>query len=489
MATAAVTGRVNLRYLVNSVIAVAIMAFFRFIPPFGSLTPLGMTLLGIFIGLIYAWICVDMVWPSVLGLAMVGFTSYAEGGVASVFTAVISNDVVQMLLWLLVFAAILTTSGISDQLAKRLVGSKLCKGRPWVLSVFIYLAALICSSFGSGFAVVLVCWSFVYSISKEVGYTKKDKWPRMMIVGVVIGCVLGLAGMPFQPAVVGAFGYLFAASGGTIQSFNYLEYIAFACLFFSVSSVLYFLLCRFIVNPDMSKLKKVVNVVAREPFDARQRIAIASLLLLFAFMVVPSLLPEGAAKGFLDNVGMTAFVLALAAGVSALRDGGGKPYFDFSLLCKEGIFWPMIFMIATAVYMGIALSSAGTGFNETVLAVFSPLLANSNPFLFCLMVSLIALVLTNFLSNAVTSAITVPVVYPFAVALGINPIVPVVLIIYATEMGLLLPCSSPSAAMLYGNETWLTAKDIVQQGSIGILAAALALLVCIQPAMALFTLP
>ena len=43
--------------------------------------------------------------------------------------------------------------------------------------------------------------------------------------------------------------------------------------------------------------------------------------------------------------------------------------------------------------------------------------------------------------------------------------------------------------MLYGNETWLTAKDIVQQGSIGILAAALALLVCIQPAMALFTLP
>ena len=126
MATAAVTGRVNLRYLVNSVIAVAIMAFFRFIPPFGSLTPLGMTLLGIFIGLIYAWICVDMVWPSVLGLAMVGFTSYAEGGVASVFTAVISNDVVQMLLWLLVFAAILTTSGISDQLAKRLVGGRNC---------------------------------------------------------------------------------------------------------------------------------------------------------------------------------------------------------------------------------------------------------------------------------------------------------------------------------------------------------------------------
>lgn len=475
----------NARYFANSIISVSVMVLFRFIPPLGSMTPLGMALLGIFIGLVWAWVTVDMIWPSVLALVLVGFTGFSDAGVAGVLTMVAGNGVVQMLVCLLVFSAILTTSGISEQLARRLVSLRICEGHPWVLTVCIYLAALVCSAVGSGFAVVLVCWDLVYGIAREVGYDRHDKWPRMAIIAVVIGSVHGLAGMPFQAAVVGAFGYLAAASGVPVVSYDYLAFILFACLFFAVASALYFLACKLILRPDLSKLRDARVAGEIRPFDARQRLALGLLGALFVYMVVPSLLPAGALRVFLEGLGLTPFVLALIGVAVMVRGRDGLPLFSFGELARRGLQWPMIFMIATAVFMGIALSSEGTGFTATMVGLFSPLLAGTGPFAFCVMVIVVASVVTNLLSNAVTSAVTIPVMYPFAVALGIDPIVPVALIIHATEMGLLLPCSSPNGALLYGNQEWLSTRDVVSQSLIAIVTTIAALVICIEPAFAL----
>ena len=49
---------------------------FGFLPPFGDITPLGMHVLGIFLGTIFGWIMFEMAWPSfvaLLGLAWVGY--------------------------------------------------------------------------------------------------------------------------------------------------------------------------------------------------------------------------------------------------------------------------------------------------------------------------------------------------------------------------------------------------------------------------------
>lgn len=36
---------------------------FGFLPPFGDITPLGMHVLGIFLGTIFGWIMFEMAWP------------------------------------------------------------------------------------------------------------------------------------------------------------------------------------------------------------------------------------------------------------------------------------------------------------------------------------------------------------------------------------------------------------------------------------------
>ena len=51
----------NTAYYINSAIGVAVMLFFGYLPTFSTVTPMGMKILGIYIGLLYLaaqkWYC------------------------------------------------------------------------------------------------------------------------------------------------------------------------------------------------------------------------------------------------------------------------------------------------------------------------------------------------------------------------------------------------------------------------------------------------
>lgn len=471
----------NTKYFINSAIAVALMVCFRFIPPFGAMTPLGMELLGIFLGLLYAWITVDMIWPSIVGLVLIGFSGYVEtGGVAAVLTSVVSNPVLQMLIWLFAFSAIIEITGLGAQLAKRLIGSKLCKGRPWLLSVFIFVAAALVAALGNGIAAILLCWSFVYSISKQAGYTKADKWPRMMVVAVLIAVVAGVASMPFQAGVIGPFAYLYAASGDAINSFNSFQYMVFGILYLVLLTAVFFLLLRVVFRPDMSRLATVDNQMDVEPFTTEQKVALAAFVGLILVVVLPSVLPAGnPLKAVLDQIGLAGLTLLLIAVVTFLRNKEGKALVTFKQLADAGIPWPAIFMIGTAIYTGTALASAGTGFTDTLLGLFSPVLAGTGATMFCVIIVLVTLILTNIIANAPVTAIMIPVMYPFVAAMGVNPILATVLVIVVSNAGVLLPSASPNAAILYGNSEWVSAKDVWTFGGVGVASIGLVALLLI----------
>lgn len=58
----------KMNYYIHSLITLLIMFGFGYLPAAAPLTPLGMNLIGIFLGLLYGWIFVDIVWPSMAGL-------------------------------------------------------------------------------------------------------------------------------------------------------------------------------------------------------------------------------------------------------------------------------------------------------------------------------------------------------------------------------------------------------------------------------------
>ena len=457
------------KYYLHSAICILLMVLVRFLPPFGAMTPMGMTILGIFAGALYGWITCDMIWPSILALTMLGFTEYVANSAAA-FTSAISNPSVQTILWLLVFSALLTVTGISKWLVAKLVNSKLCKGHPWRLSIVICLAVWLCASLGAGFAAILLCWQLVYSICEQVGYTKQDKWPKMMVCAIIFFNALGALLLPFQGGVVANYGFLAKASNDLYTSYDYLSYLLLSLTVSITTTIVYFLLMRFVIRPDMGKLAQGIQVGKAEKLTQRQKLALGAMIALVVLTILPSCLPAGGVKKFFNTFGTTTVILLVVAVVTALRGKDGKPYFTFKELANNGIAWPLLFMVATATVMGGALSSADSGFTATLTNLFGPILSNASAYGCAVIIAAVTLALTNVINNTVAAAIMVPVMYPFATTLGINPLMMTAMICFCANCGLLLPCASPAGAMLHGNKEWVSTKDAEIFSLLGIAA-------------------
>ena len=80
----------TVRYYILSAIGIAIMLFFRFLPPMGTVTELGMNVLGIFLGAIWCFSTVGTFWPALLALVLFGTSGLYEGGVTAAFTAALA---------------------------------------------------------------------------------------------------------------------------------------------------------------------------------------------------------------------------------------------------------------------------------------------------------------------------------------------------------------------------------------------------------------
>ena len=67
----------NTLYYLHSTIGLLLIFGFGHLPPFGTVTPVGMQVLGIFAGMIYLWSFVSVLWPSLLGIIALGLSDYA----------------------------------------------------------------------------------------------------------------------------------------------------------------------------------------------------------------------------------------------------------------------------------------------------------------------------------------------------------------------------------------------------------------------------
>ena len=94
----------------------ALMFGFRFIPAPDPITPYGMAVIGIFLGLIYGWTVSagNMVWPSMLAMAAMATTQY--GGGADVMAAAFGNYTVVLNFTAGFIMGPLAVTGVGDYL-------------------------------------------------------------------------------------------------------------------------------------------------------------------------------------------------------------------------------------------------------------------------------------------------------------------------------------------------------------------------------------
>lgn len=467
---------------IHSIIGIVIMLLGWLIPGNETVTALGWQVLFIFLGALYLWCSVELIWPSFLALLMLGLTDY--GTVSNVIASAMSNSTVMLMFYMMLFASIANEAGLVDYISQKILSSKMLKGRPWILTGAIVFASLIGSALIDGVPAILICWSMIYEICKQVGYEKQDKWPSVAIVGVLFATCFGISIFPFKFTVVGTFG--FAQQVFPELTYNYGGWLVLALVISVFACLLYLLICRFVVRPDISLLKQEFSVAQAERLSGRQKKALVLLIVLIVLVMFPSFLPDGnmfktVFETKLGTVGITVFCIVLAL----LMRQDGESFVKFPAIAAKGIYWGVLIMSAAALTLAGALVSEDTGISRLFVEVLSPALSGISGTVFVFAAVFLTLIVTNMINNAIVMAVAVPLVCTLGEPMGLNLVAVTGLLVFSCTMALFLPSASPYGAMLHGNREWVSSKMAFQLAGITVLAALITLILAYPLAAAI----
>ena len=302
-ANAQMTAKGDAMYYVHSFLCLLIMFGFGQLPPVEPLTALGMRLIGIFLGLLYGWIFIDIVWPSMAGLLALMLV----GGMKPValLNRSFGDPIVVMMFFIFVFCATINHYGLSRFISLWFITRKFVAGRPWVFT-FTFLASMfILGGLTSASPAAIIGWSILYGICDVCGYKKGDGYPTMMVFGIVFASQVGMSLIPFKQAALTVFSAYETMSGVGIDYAKYMLIAACSCV---LCSLLFIALGKYVFKPDMEKLKKLdaskLDTDGALKLSEVPKLILCFLFALVALLLLPNFLPADLfISKFLKSIG------------------------------------------------------------------------------------------------------------------------------------------------------------------------------------------
>lgn len=196
MASSATSKKIDVKYYLFSIIGLLFMFGFGYLDPPDPITPMGMKIGGIFIGLLFLWSAVGIAWPSILGILALGTSGYCT--MTEAIAASMGSSVIWQVLMFMFIGGAITESGLAEFIARWSISRPFVKGKPelFVFSVFLGFMAATIMTISAG--MLFLAWTVIYNITDMVGYRRDDPFTKMMIIFTSIACALGEFIIPFK---------------------------------------------------------------------------------------------------------------------------------------------------------------------------------------------------------------------------------------------------------------------------------------------------
>ena len=311
----------DISYYCNLIIVLLFMFGFGYLPPFGELTQLGMHTLGIFIGMLWGWSAIGFIWPSLLGLIAVGLTGFMS--IQAAFAAGFSDSSTMMVFFMFVFTDYMNRTGVCRSIACWFISRKIAVGRPWIFVFMLLISSYIIGGSTSPLASTLIGWSVFYEVCEVLGFKKYEKFPVLMIVGIVYAGILGGTVVPFRPiaAVV-----LNGVNGVTGTVCDPLIFALVGLVVSMVNLVAFVLMCKYIFKPDVKGLASNEDSFAHyreNKMTREEKVAGIALILVLLANFLPSILPASwGITVFLSKFTMTSIFAAVLMILDAVKIKG-----------------------------------------------------------------------------------------------------------------------------------------------------------------------
>lgn len=367
------------------------------------------------------------------------------------------------MLFFFLFTNILNSANIIEFVAEWIATRKFAYGKPWVLALLLMIASVVCFFMVSATAACMVMIPLVKSIATLYGYKPGDKWPLLMISGLVyIGCTSYLI-LPYKSLPLVIFGAYEANTGDSINLGPYMIIIAISTI---VALAFFMFYCKFIAKPDVSKIANAqININKEMKLTSYQKFVLMFfVIIVLLLLVIPNLLPSsiGIVKVLQDigNVGILA--IAVVCFVAFQLRGS----VSFSQLFSKNVSWNLIFLLAAAMSISNPFTDESTGITTWIVQFVTPLVSGKSPLMFTLIICVICCILTNLANNQAVGALFTPIVLSIGTAMDANLPTLIVCMMAACNIGMITPPASAPGAMLHGDKEWIVGKSAYTYGTL-----------------------
>ena len=150
----------NVNYFFHIIVFLCITFLFGKLDPIAPLTPFGMNTIGVFLGVIYAWVFIDIIWPSMVGLLALMLLDVLPA--TALLNKGFGDPTVIMMMFIFVFSATLERYGLAKYISLWFVSRKCVMGKPWRLTFALLLAIAILGGHSEEVNLTLPSYSLGY---------------------------------------------------------------------------------------------------------------------------------------------------------------------------------------------------------------------------------------------------------------------------------------------------------------------------------------
>ena len=405
------------------------MFLFRVIvPPFAGITPEGITVLGVFFGVLIATVATgETFWPAVLGLFALVWGQFAKG--SALLGTWFGDTTIQQIIWVMALTGAVTESGAVNVLARKMLKIKGLKGHPMKFLTTLFVTVLIGAALvSSPTTMLLLFYPIVDGISEMCGIEKDSDLKREMLLGVFIAA-MGAYILPFKGIHLSSIAVISGIMKAQGIAFDSGIYLAVATLIVLLFVVVYLLFIKFVWKTDLTPLKNFdVDKMGFTKEDltmtGRQKTLLGFMLFGIIFLIISMFLPKGSAVlNFYNKIGSTWIWIVLFIILCMMRTKDGQPYINGVKLLQTRTMWGIVATAGCFSILGTAIASQGEkglGICDAIQTALSPILGNASWPIMVILCVAASCIFTNFTNGMPINYTINAVCIPLACTMQLN---------------------------------------------------------------------
>ena len=456
--------------IIHLIIAAIIVIGSGHVPPVSTLTPFGMQALGAFLGMIYGWIFVDMLWTSLMMFFLVPFTGLLT--MDEYIIAGFGNTVVMQVCFITMLMSIIADTDVAPKLANRILAMKICEGRPWVFFGALVFATYLISYVAGGVVGLILMMGILNGLMKTYNIAPYSKTATLIIIGILIPDCLGQMCLPVRgmPLILLSLYQTFDPSFVT----PVVSYIVFTTVFTILICLIVIVFFKYVLRLDLSMFANIdTSVFASEKnkFTKKDKISMIIAFGAMLLLVLQSSFPSAAVKSFLGAFGFCGLPM-LAILLVLMIKADGEPIATMPQLAR-GMSWDILLTVASTQPLLAFVSSDDAGVKAMLSSLLEPIVSHLSPLVFVLFIMIICAVLTNFLNNMPVCLMLYPIVMLYAPSLGLSVTGLISMLIIVSHLAFATPAASFYSLIAFGYTDWIKSSTMMKYCFILLLPLAL----------------